>query len=64
MWDNSEVGNTNGSGVVCLDGRVWLQPTRFDEGLKEGGHFLGGGVECAKFSFGGKRNDKFHYLGD
>ncbi len=49
MQDNGEVGDTNGSGVVCLDGRAWLRPTHFDEGLMEGDHFLGGGVESAKF---------------
>ena len=36
----------------------------FDEGLTEGDHFLGSGVESAKFGFGGRRHDKFHYLGD
>jgi hypothetical protein len=34
------------------------------EGLIEGGHFLGCGVESAKFSFGGRRHHKLHYLGD
>ncbi len=62
--DNGEVGDANGSGVVNLDGRAWLRPTHFDEGLTEGDHLLGGGVESAKFSFGGRRHDKFHYLGD
>ncbi len=64
MWDNGEVGDANGSGVICLDGRAWLQPTYFDEGLKEGDHFLGNGVESTEFSFGGRRHDKFYYLGD
>ncbi len=32
-----------------MDGRAWLQPTHFDEGLTEGGHFLGGDVESAEF---------------
>ncbi len=36
----------------------------FCEGLTEGDHFLGGGVESAKLSFGDRRHDKFHYLGD
>jgi hypothetical protein len=30
----------------------------------EGGHFLSDVVESTKFSFGGRRRDKFHYLGD
>ncbi len=64
MRDNGEVGDANGSGVVRLDGRAWLQPTHFDESLTEGGHFLGCGVESAKFGFGGQRHDKLHYLGD
>ncbi len=64
LQDNGEVGDASGSGVVCLDGRAWLRPTHFNEGLLEGGHFLGGGVESAEFSFGGRRHDKFHYLGD
>ncbi len=64
MRDNGEVGDANGSGVVHLDGHAWLHPTHFDEGLTEGDNFLGGGVESAKFSFGGRRHDKFHYLGD
>ncbi len=56
--------DANGSGVVCLDGRAWLRPTQFDEGLTEGDHFLGGCVERADFSFGGRRHDVFHYLED
>ncbi len=64
LWDNGEVGVAKGSGVVHLDGRAWLRPTHFDEGLTEGDHFLGCGVESAKFSFGGRRHDKFNYLGD
>ncbi len=59
MWDNGEVGDANGSGVVHLDGRVWLRPTHFDEGLTEGDHFLGGRVVSAEFSFSGRRHDKF-----
>ncbi len=59
LQDNGEVGDANGSGVAHLDGRAWLRPTRFDEGLTEGDHFFGGGVEIAKFSFGGRRHDKF-----
>ncbi len=43
---------------------MWLWPTHFDEGLTEGDHFLGGGVESTKFGFGGRRHDKLHYLGD
>ncbi len=31
----------------------------FDEGLAEGDHFLGGGVESAKFGFGNRRHDNF-----
>ncbi len=64
MRDNCEVGDANGSGVVHLGGCVWLRPTHFDEGLTEGDHFLGCGVESTKFGFGGRRHDKFHYLGD
>ncbi len=64
MQNNGEVGDANGSGVVRLDGPAWLWPTHFDEGLTEGDHFLGGGVESAEFSFGGRRHDNFHYLGD
>ncbi len=64
LWDNGEVDGTNGSEVVCLDGCAWLWHTHSDEGLMEGGHFLGGGVESTNFSFGGRRHDKFHYLGD
>ena len=64
LRDNGEVGDANGSGVVHLVGLAWLQPTYFDEGLTEGDHFLGGGVVSAEFSFGGRRHDKFHYLGD
>ncbi len=64
MRDDGEVGDTNGSGVVHLDGCAWLRPTHFDEGLMEGDHFLGGGIESTKFGFGGRRHDKFHYLGD
>ncbi len=37
LWDNGEVGDINGSGVVHLDGSAWLRPTHFDEGLTEGG---------------------------
>jgi hypothetical protein len=61
---NGEVGDANSSGVVLLNGRAWLRSTHFDEGLMEGGHFLGGGVESTKFGFGGRRHDKFHYLTD
>ncbi len=64
LRDNGEDSDANGSGVVHLDGHAWLQPTHFNEVLMEGDHFLGGGVESAKFSFGGRRHDKFHYLGD
>jgi hypothetical protein len=64
LWDNGEVGDANNSGVARLDGRVWLWPTHFYEGLTEGDHILGGGVESAKFGFGSRRHDKFHYLGD
>ncbi len=64
LRENCEVGDANSSGVVHLDGHAWLRPTHFNEGLTEGGHFLGGGVESAKFGFGGRRHDKFHYLGD
>jgi hypothetical protein len=64
LQDNGEVGDTNGSRVVHLDGRAWLRPTHFDEGLMEGGHFLGCGVENTKFGFGGRRHNKLHYLGD
>ncbi len=64
LRDNDEVGDPNGSGVVHLDWRAWLRPTHFDEVLTEGDHFLGGGVESAKFGFGGRRHDKFYYLGD
>ncbi len=62
--DDGEVGDTNSSGVVHLDGCTWLQPTHFDEGLMEGGHFLGCSVESAEFGFSGRRHDKLHYLGD
>jgi hypothetical protein len=65
MQDDGEVGNANGSEVVCLDECAWLRPTNFDEGLMEGGHFLGCGVESAEFGFGSRRHDKLHYhLGD
>jgi hypothetical protein len=64
LRDNGEVGDTNGSGFVYLDAGAWLRPTHFDESLMDGDHFLGGGVESPKFSFGGRRHDKFHYLGD
>ncbi len=47
-----------------MDGCAWLRPTHFDEGLTEGDHLLGCGVESAKFSFGSRRHDKLHYLGD
>jgi hypothetical protein len=39
-WDDGEVGDANDSGVVHLDGCVWLWPTHFDEGLMEGDRFL------------------------
>jgi hypothetical protein len=64
LWDNGEIGDTNSSGFVHLDGRAWFRPTHFNEGSTKGGHFLGGGVESAKFGFGGRRHDKFHYLKD
>ncbi len=64
LRDNGEVGDVNGSGVVHLDGCAWLRPTHFDAGLMQGDHFLGGGVESAKFGFGGRRHAKFHCLGD
>ncbi len=63
LRDNGEVGDANGSGVVHLDGRAWLWPTHFNEGLTKGDHFLGSGIESTKFGFGGRKNDKFHYLG-
>ncbi len=44
-WDNCEVGDANSSGVVRLDECAQLGPTHFDEGLMEGGHFLGCGAE-------------------
>jgi hypothetical protein len=47
LRDNGEVGDANGSGVVCLDGSAWLRPTHFDESLTEGDHFFGCGVESA-----------------
>ncbi len=58
LQDNDEVGDANGSRVVCLDGCAWLRPTHFDEGLMEGDHFLGSGIESTKFSFGTFRLDK------
>ncbi len=64
LQDDGEVGDANSSGVLCLNGCAWLQPTHFNEGLTEGDHFLGCGVESAKFGFGGRRHDKLHYLGD
>ncbi len=64
LGDNGEVGDANGSGVVQLDGCAWLRPTHFNVSLTEGDHFFGGGVESVKFSVGGRRHDKFHYLGD
>jgi hypothetical protein len=64
VFANGEVVDANGSGVVHLDGRVWLQPTLLDESLMEGDHFLGCGVESTEFGFGGRRHDKLHYLGD
>jgi hypothetical protein len=64
MRDNGEVDDAIGSGVVCLDWCAWLQPTYFDEGLTEGDHFLGCGVESAEFGFSGRRHDKLQYLGD
>ncbi len=36
LRDNGEIGDANGSGVVGLDGRAWLRPTHFDEGLMVG----------------------------
>jgi hypothetical protein len=45
--DNGEVGDTNSSGVVCLNESAWLRPTHLDESLTEGDHFLGCGVESA-----------------
>ncbi len=47
-----------------MDGCAWLRPTHFDEGLTEGDHFLGCGVESAEFGFGGRRHEKLYYLGD
>jgi hypothetical protein len=47
LWDNGEVSDTNGSGVVCLDGSAWLRQTHIDESLMEGDHFLSCGVESA-----------------
>ncbi len=41
------VGDANSSGVVHLDGSVWLWPTHSIEGLSERDHFLGGGVESS-----------------
>ncbi len=64
MRDYGEVGDANGSGVVCLDRCAWLHPTHLDESLPERDHFLGCGVESAKFGFSGRRHDKLHYLGD
>ncbi len=65
IWrDNCEVVTPKGSGIVYLDGSAWFWPTHFDEAYLEGGHSLGGGGESTKFSFGGRRHDKFHYLGD
>ncbi len=46
--DDGEVADANSSGVVCLDGCAWLRPNSFDEGLMEGDHFLGCGVESAE----------------
>ncbi len=64
LWDNGDVGDANGSGVVHVDGRAWLRPTHLNEGLTEGDHLIGGSVESAEFGVGGRRHDKFHYLGD
>ncbi len=47
-----------------MDGCAWLWPTHFDDGLMEGGHFLGYGAKSTKFGFGGRINDKTRYLGD
>ncbi len=47
-----------------MDGCAWLRPTHFDEGLTEGGHFIGCGVVSAEFGFGSRRHVKLHYLGD
>ena len=46
-WYDGLVGDADSSGVVHLDGSVWLWPTRFVEGLLERDHFLGGGVESS-----------------
>ncbi len=35
------VGNTQGSGVVSLDWRLWLWPAHFNEELSKGDHFFG-----------------------
>ncbi len=64
LQDNGEVNGANVSGVVHLDGRAWLRPTYFDEGLTEGDHFFGCGVESPEFCFNGRRHEKLYYLGD
>ena len=46
-WYDGVVGDTNRSGVVCLDYSAVLWPTHFIEGLLERDHFLGGGVESS-----------------
>jgi hypothetical protein len=46
---NRFVGNTNGSGVISLDGRFWLWPSHGNEGLPVGNHFSCSNEKGCKF---------------
>ena len=58
------VGDTQGGGVVCLDGRLGLWPTHFNEGLAERNHFFGANEESSKFGLSSGGRNKFDDLCD
>ena len=47
-----------------MDGRCWLGPTHFDEGLSEWDHFFANKKETAKFCFGGRGHDVANDVGN
>ena len=49
LVDNSFVRGTGNSGVVGLDGWLWLGPIHFSDGVLQWNHCLGGDEKSTKF---------------
>ena len=63
-WNNGFVDNSDGGGVISLDGRGRLRPSHFDECFMQRNHFLRFNEKRAKFRFGCRGHDKFDDCGN